>query len=103
MVGNEGVMAEKCTEKTRNVQPSPQQAHDGYTSHKDEGGSNKMDVDKKVEGHDDGGGGGGGGIQKEDKFTFLGLFTSCLAPACACLTSSTSTTITPTSAATTAD
>jgi hypothetical protein len=94
---DEGGMAEKqCKEKTRNVQQSPQQ---------NEGGSKKMDIDKKKDGHDDGGGGDGGGIQKEEKFTFLGLFKSCFAPACTCLTSSASTTITPTfaSAATTAE
>jgi hypothetical protein len=101
MVGNDGGKTEEegCTEK---VKKNVQQHENGNLEN--EATSNKRtNGEKAVEGDgDDGssGGGGGGGIQKEGKFTFLGLFKSCLTPACTCLPSS-STTTTPTSAATT--
>ncbi|KAL7428394.1 hypothetical protein ACHAXH_002496 [Discostella pseudostelligera] len=102
MVGNDGGTTEEeevCTEK---VKKNVQQHENGNLEN--EATSNKRtNGEKVVEGDgDDGssGGGGGGGIQKEGKFTFLGLFKSCVAPACTCLPSS-STTTTRTSAETT--
>lgn len=82
MVGNDGGKTEEegCTEK---VKKNVQQHENGILEN--EATSNKGTNGEKVA---EGNGDDGGGIQKEGKFTFLGLFKSCLAPACTCLPSS---------------
>lgn len=92
-----GERTENCSEKI-----STQQQHDATNL---KSGSSKRGIDKKVNrGNDDeedsGDRGDFGGIQREDKFTFLGLFKSCLAPSCTCLPATTATS--PTYAATAA-
>ena len=92
-----GDMTDQCTEKAKRAQPQSQQ-YDNI--HNTNAAAPSKSETKDCE--DDGGadGGGVGGIQKEGKFTFLGLFKSCLAPACTCLPNTTTTTTTPTAATT---